>query len=84
MCVNIIKLSQVGPQKLYLLEGVRTELLDLRAYDLPMYGSDGKDAGDAPELRERIREADAVILGSPIYRRSRPSASGSSGNRRFP
>jgi len=48
-------------------EGARTGLIDLREYDLPMYGSAGRDAGDAPELRERIRAADAVILGSPIY-----------------
>ncbi|PSQ16278.1 FMN reductase [Halobacteriales archaeon QS_8_69_26] len=49
------------------LEGATTELIDLRDYDLPLYGSDGRDAGDAPELRRRIREADAVVLGSPIY-----------------
>ncbi len=48
-------------------EGARTDLLDLREYDLPMYGSAGKAAGDAPQLRREIREADAVLLGSPIY-----------------
>jgi NAD(P)H-dependent FMN reductase len=48
-------------------EGARTEPLDLREYDLPMYGSEGKSAGDAPQLRREIRAADAVLLGSPIY-----------------
>jgi NAD(P)H-dependent FMN reductase len=48
-------------------EGARTDLLDLREYDLPAYVPADRDAGDAPELRREIREADAVILGSPIY-----------------
>ncbi len=48
-------------------EGADTDLIDLREYDLPMYGSEGTGAGDAPELRREIRGADAVILGSPIY-----------------
>ncbi len=47
--------------------GAHPELLDLREYDLPLYDADDRDAGDAPELRRRVREADAVILGSPIY-----------------
>jgi NAD(P)H-dependent FMN reductase len=48
-------------------EGARTDLLDLREYDLPAYVPADRDAGDAPALRAEIREADAVILGSPIY-----------------
>jgi NAD(P)H-dependent FMN reductase len=48
-------------------EGATTELVDLREYDFPLYGSEGRDAGDAPELRRKMREADAVVLGSPIY-----------------
>jgi NAD(P)H-dependent FMN reductase len=47
--------------------GARTELLDLREYDLPVFDADDRDVGDAPELRERIREADAIILGTPMY-----------------
>jgi NAD(P)H-dependent FMN reductase len=47
--------------------GASTEMLDLRAFDLPAYTPDDRDAGDAPELRAAIREADAVVLGSPIY-----------------
>ena len=47
--------------------GARTDLIDLREFDLPLYDADDRDAGDAPELRRRLRAADAVILGSPIY-----------------
>ena len=47
--------------------GASTELIDLREYDLPVYDADGDDAGDAPALRRRIREADAVLLGTPMY-----------------
>jgi NAD(P)H-dependent FMN reductase len=48
-------------------EGARTDMLDLREYHLPAYDPAARDAGDAPEVRREIREADAVILGSPIY-----------------
>lgn len=50
-------------------EGATTDLLDLRHYDLPLYGADevGPDAGDAPQLRQQVRAADAVILGTPVY-----------------
>jgi NAD(P)H-dependent FMN reductase len=47
--------------------GARTRLVDLREYDLPVYDADADDAGDAPQLRERIRDSDAVILGTPMY-----------------
>ena len=47
--------------------GGSTDLIDLRDLDLPIFNSDEKDAGDAPALRERIRAADAVILGTPMY-----------------
>jgi NAD(P)H-dependent FMN reductase len=46
--------------------GAEVDLIDLREHDLPLYDADDRDAGDTPELR-RVREADAVILGSPIY-----------------
>lgn len=42
-------------------------MLDLREYDLLPYLPADRDAGDAAESRREIREADAVILGSPIY-----------------
>ena len=47
--------------------GATTELLDLRDYDLPPYGTAGRDGGDAPELLAAFDEADSIILGTPIY-----------------
>ncbi|MFC4448093.1 NADPH-dependent FMN reductase [Halorussus aquaticus] len=55
------------------LEGVEEkggegELLDLRDYDLPAYDPDADDeAADAAELTRDLREADAILLGSPMY-----------------
>lgn len=48
-------------------EGARTELVDLREYDLPTFDADERDAGDAERLRKRIRRADGVVLGTPMY-----------------
>jgi NAD(P)H-dependent FMN reductase len=47
--------------------GAQTTLVDLREYDLPVFDADNQDAGDAPALRERLREADAILLGTPMY-----------------
>ncbi|NUB92415.1 NAD(P)H-dependent oxidoreductase [Haloterrigena sp. SYSU A121-1] len=49
--------------------GATTELLDLREYELPTFDADRdrEDAGDAEELAARLREADAIVLGSPMY-----------------
>ena len=54
------------------LDGVRraggdAELLDLREYDLPTFDADRADAGDASAFADRIRAADAVVLGTPMY-----------------
>jgi NAD(P)H-dependent FMN reductase len=54
------------------LDGVRraggtAELLDLREYDLPTYDADRDEAGDAVAFATRVREADAVLLGTPMY-----------------
>jgi len=46
-------------------EGADADLLDLRAYDLPLYGAE--ETGDEAQLAREIRRADAVVLGSPIY-----------------
>lgn len=43
------------------------DLIDLRALDLPVYDADDNDGGDAAGLRSRIRDADSVLLGSPMY-----------------
>jgi len=47
--------------------GATAENVDLRNYNLPVFDGDSPDAGDAPELRERVREADSVVLGTPMY-----------------
>ncbi len=47
--------------------GATTDCIDLRHLDLPTFDADDQDAGDAPELRERVRAADAVLLGTPMY-----------------
>ena len=47
--------------------GATTDLIDLRELDLPVFDADDEDAGDAPELRERLRAADAAVLATPMY-----------------
>lgn len=47
--------------------GASTELLDLRKWDLPVYNADADEAGDAVEFRERVRAADSILLGTPMY-----------------
>ncbi|MDZ5810005.1 NAD(P)H-dependent oxidoreductase [Halorubrum sp. AD140] len=54
------------------LDGVRraggtAELLDLREFDLPTFDADRDEAGDAAAFKRRVREADAVLLGTPMY-----------------
>lgn len=49
--------------------GASTDRLDLRTFDLPLFDADvdREEAGDAAELARRIREADAILLGTPVY-----------------
>ncbi len=47
--------------------GATTDLLDLRQWALPTFDADRPDAGEAPELRRRVRAADAVLLATPMY-----------------
>ncbi|MFB6311058.1 MAG: NADPH-dependent FMN reductase [Salinirussus sp.] len=47
--------------------GASTQLLDIREWDLPVYDADNDDAGDAPSFRERVRRADSILLGTPMY-----------------
>lgn len=47
--------------------GATTDLVDLTELELPVFDPDMTEAGDAPELRQRVRSADAVVLGSPMY-----------------
>ncbi|MCD2203144.1 NAD(P)H-dependent oxidoreductase [Halobacterium sp. KA-6] len=52
--------------------GADTDHVDLGAADLPLYDPDRDiaDAGDAEALLERVRAADAVVVGSPNYHSS--------------
>ncbi|WP_458207224.1 NADPH-dependent FMN reductase [Haladaptatus sp. NG-SE-30] len=54
--------------------GAKTELIDLREYDLPIFDPDEDEPEDAVEIKRKIREADSVILGSPVYHGSYTSA----------
>jgi NAD(P)H-dependent FMN reductase len=47
--------------------GAQTTLVDLRELTLPTFDADNQDAGDAPELRDKLRDADAILLGTPMY-----------------
>ncbi|WP_144904989.1 NADPH-dependent FMN reductase [Halobellus captivus] len=46
---------------------VRTELIDLGTADLPLYHPDIDEQGDSADLKKRVRDAEAVLLGSPVY-----------------
>lgn len=50
--------------------GAETRLLDLRDYDLPFSSGNSRDSSypaDVYRLREEIRQADGIILGTPEY-----------------
>jgi azobenzene reductase len=46
---------------------VTVDYIDLGAADLPLYHPDIDEQGDSPELMERMRAADGVLIGSPVY-----------------
>ncbi|MFC6873880.1 NADPH-dependent FMN reductase [Halobellus marinus] len=48
-------------------EGVETELIDLGAVDLPLYHPDIDEQGDSRRLTRQVRDAEAVVIGSPVY-----------------
>jgi len=47
--------------------GATTELLDLREFDLPPLDPDIEGTGDGERFAARVRAADAVLLGTPVY-----------------
>ena len=47
--------------------GATTTLVDLDTYEVPVFDPEDADAGDAPALREEVRSADGVLLGTPMY-----------------
>jgi NAD(P)H-dependent FMN reductase len=54
------------------LDGVRAAggsgaVIDLREYDLPPLDPDLDTQGDSDAVVRRVREADAVLLGTPMY-----------------
>lgn len=54
--------------------GAETDFIDLGAVDLPLYHPDVDEQGDSPDLMRRMRAADGVVLGSPVYHGSYSSA----------
>jgi len=42
-------------------------VIDLREYDLPPLDPDRETQGDSDAVVRRVREADAVLLGTPMY-----------------
>jgi len=47
--------------------GADTDLLNFARADLPLYHPDIDDQGDSERLRRRVREAEGVVIGSPVY-----------------
>ncbi len=47
--------------------GGHGELLDLREYELPPLNTDRSNQGDSQQVVDAVGNADAIILGSPMY-----------------
>lgn len=47
--------------------GGEIDLIELADADLPTYSPAAHDAGDAEKLRQRLQDADGVVLGTPVY-----------------
>jgi NAD(P)H-dependent FMN reductase len=54
--------------------GAETQLLDLTEWDLPLFDPNYDEQGDSEEIKKITREADAIVLGSPVYHGSYSSA----------
>lgn len=54
--------------------GARTDCIDLGNVDLPLYHPDRDDQGESARLTAMVADADAVVLGSPVYHGSYSSA----------
>ena len=54
--------------------GAETRLVDFREMDLPLFDPNHDEQGDSEELKRIVREADSVILGTPVYHGSYSSA----------
>ena len=47
--------------------GAKTELIDLREWELPLFDPDDRKRGDAAKLKQVVGDADAVLMGTPVY-----------------
>ncbi|MFT4889268.1 MAG: NAD(P)H-dependent FMN reductase [Halobacteriales archaeon] len=47
--------------------GGTTDLVDMRELELPIVDADADDPADAETLTRRVREADTILLGTPVY-----------------
>ncbi|MDY6817601.1 MAG: NAD(P)H-dependent oxidoreductase [Halobacteriales archaeon] len=47
--------------------GAETDFIDLGDVDLPLYHPDRDEQGESVALKRRVRLADGVLLGSPVY-----------------
>ncbi len=47
--------------------GASTDLVDLRALDLPVFDPDADEPPGATDLCSRLQAADGVVLGTPMY-----------------
>ena len=54
--------------------GVDVGMVDLGAVDIPLYHPDREPGEEVTELMGQVREADGVIVGSPVYHGSYSSA----------
>jgi NAD(P)H-dependent FMN reductase len=50
--------------------GAETSTIDLREADLPLYHPDEDEQGNSEEITRTVREADGILLGSPVYHSS--------------
>jgi len=53
--------------------GAETGLIDLGDVDLPLYHPDRDERGESDRLRRRVRAADGVVIGTPVYHSSSSS-----------
>ncbi|WP_332899592.1 NADPH-dependent FMN reductase [Haladaptatus sp. CMSO5] len=49
------------------LAGATTELVDPREFDIPIFDADEREPGDVPALMQTLQDADAIVLGTPMY-----------------
>jgi azobenzene reductase len=47
--------------------GADTDLINFARVDLPLYHPNIDEQGDSERLTRRVREAEAVVVGSPVY-----------------